>query len=57
MSSQTSEDVGNNIVKIVDSRDVLNGTGFFIEINQNRYCIACHHCIYKLNEIFMKEMI
>ena len=55
MSSQTSEYVGNNIVKIVNSRDVLNGTGFFIEINQNRYCITCHHCIYKLNEIFIER--
>jgi tetratricopeptide (TPR) repeat protein len=55
MSSQTSEHVGNNIVKIVDGRSVFNGTGFFLEVNQNRYCITCHHCIYKLNEIFIER--
>lgn len=55
MSSQTPEHVGNNIVKIVDKRGVFNGTGFFIEINQNKYCITCHHCICKLNEIFIER--
>ena len=28
MSSQTSRDVGQNIVKIVDSKGNFNGTGF-----------------------------
>ena len=53
--SQTAEDVGNNIVKIVDSRGAFNGTGFFVEIKQNKYCITCHHCICKLAEIYIER--
>ena len=53
--SQTSKDVGQNIVKIVDSKGNFYGTGFFIEINGNRYCVTCHHCIYKLNKIYIEK--
>jgi tetratricopeptide (TPR) repeat protein len=53
--SQTAEDVGYNIVKIVDNRGTFNGTGFFVEIKQNRYCITCHHCICKLAEIYIER--
>ena len=53
--SQTSKDVGQNIVKIVDSKGNFYGTGFFVEINNNRYCITCHHCIYKLNKIYIEK--
>ena len=53
--SQTSEDVGQNIVKIVDSNGKLYGTGFFVEIKHNKYCITCHHCIYKLDKIYIEK--
>jgi len=49
--SQTAEHVRDNIVKIVDGNGAFNGTGFLIDIGHDRYCITCHHCIYRLNEI------
>ena len=49
--SQLIEDVRDNIVKIVDEKESLNGTGFILEIDQKRYCITCHHCICRINEI------
>lgn len=55
MSSQTSKFVGENIVKIVDSKDNFCGTGFFVEIKHNKYCITCHHCVCKLNQIYIEK--
>lgn len=52
-SSQTSEFVRDNIVKIIDKSEKFYGTGFFLKINQKQYCITCHHCIYKLDDIFI----
>ena len=45
MSSQTIEDIKENIVKIVDDKGTFNGTGFFIEVDGRKYCLTCHHCI------------
>jgi hypothetical protein len=53
--SQTPEYIANNIVKIIDSKGIFYGTGFFIKIKQNRYCITCHHCIHGLNEIYIER--
>src|SRR6476659_2273323 len=53
--SQTSEFVGENIVKIVNKGGKPFGTGFFIEMNRKKYCITCHHCIYKIDEIFIEK--
>ena len=53
--SQTSEFVRDNIVKITDEKGDLYGTGFFISLNNNKYCITCHHCIYKLNSIKIQK--
>jgi hypothetical protein len=55
MSSQTSKFVGENIVKIVDSNGNFCGTGFFVEIKHNKYCITCHHCVCKLNQIYIEK--
>jgi tetratricopeptide (TPR) repeat protein len=51
-SSQTPETIQNNILKIVDENNLFNGTGFVVEIKENRYCITCHHCVCGLNEIY-----
>jgi hypothetical protein len=53
--SQRPEDVRDNIVKIVDSKGNFHGTGFVIEIKQERYCITCHHCICRLKEIYIER--
>lgn len=53
--SQTVEDIDNNIVKIIDNNGNFNGTGFFIKVDEQNYCITCHHCIYKLDEIFIQR--
>ena len=53
--SQTAEFIRDNIVKISDSEGSFYGTGFFIEVNQQLYCITCHHCIYQLGEIFVER--
>ena len=54
-SSQTAEEIGNNIVRITDSKGSFYGTGFFVEIREGRYCITCHHCISRLNGIFIEK--
>ena len=53
--SQTSDYVRENIVKVVDSEGNFRGTAFFIEIQQKKYCITCHHCICRLNEIYIEK--
>jgi S1-C subfamily serine protease len=53
--SQTYDYVGHNIVRIVDDISNFHGTGFFVEIKQGKYCITCHHCICRLNEIFVER--
>ena len=52
---QTLEYIRDGIVKIVDNKSGFYGTGFFIKIKQNRYCITCHHCISTLDEIFVQR--
>jgi len=52
---QTSGFVRDNIVKIVDDKGSLYGTGFFMEIHDEIFCITCHHCIYELEEIFFEK--
>jgi tetratricopeptide (TPR) repeat protein len=47
--------VRENIVKIVDYRGTFYGTGFFIELYDEIFCVTCHHCIYNLNEIFFEK--
>ena len=51
--SQRVEDIRDNIVKIVDDRGNFHGTGFLIEIKHSKYCITCHHCICRLNKIYI----
>jgi hypothetical protein len=53
--SQTSQFIRDNIVKIVDNNNNFYGTGFFIKVNNTKYCITCHHCIYKADEIFIQR--
>ena len=53
--SQRVEDIRDNIVKIVDNKGNFKGTGFLIEIKDVRYCITCHHCICRLNEIYIER--
>ena len=53
--SQTNEDIRDNVVKVVDSKGDFKGTGFFIEVKGNKYCITCHHCIYQLNQISLER--
>lgn len=55
MPSQTSGDLGQNIVKIVDSKARLYGTGFFVEIKHNKYCITCQQCLYKLESVYVEK--
>ena len=52
---QTSKFVGENIVKIVNSKGNFYGTGFFVEFKRNKYCITCHHCICRLNNIYIEK--
>jgi hypothetical protein len=52
---QTSGFVRDNIVKIVDIKGQFCGTGFFMEIHDEIFCITCHHCIYELKEIFFER--
>jgi tetratricopeptide (TPR) repeat protein len=49
----TPEFVRDNIVKILNKTEEFYGTGFFIERNEKKYCITCHHCICKLDQIFV----
>jgi hypothetical protein len=51
--SQRVEDIRDNIVKIVDDRGNFHGTGFLIEVKHSKYCITCHHCICRLNKIYV----
>jgi tetratricopeptide (TPR) repeat protein len=53
---QTVEFVSANIVKIVN-RDGTEfyGTGFCLFINQQKFIITCHHCIRKLDQIFIEK--
>jgi tetratricopeptide (TPR) repeat protein len=53
--SQTQEFINHNLVKIVDKNGEFYGSGFFIEINLQLYCITCHHCIYALDQIFVER--
>jgi len=54
--SQTSDHVKNNVVKIVNENGNFFGTGFFIVINQLKYCITCHHCINNIvDDIFIEK--
>lgn len=53
--SQTIEHIRDNVIKIVDSKGGFIGTGFFIEIDQKKYCLTCHHCIYNLDEIYVEK--
>jgi len=52
---QTSGFVRDNIVKIVDNKGQFYGTGFLIDINHEYFCITCHHCIYRIKEIFFEK--
>jgi Trypsin-like peptidase domain len=52
--SQTSEDIRDNIVKIIDDKKNFKGTGFFIDVKGSIYCITCHHCICRLDEIYIE---
>ncbi len=52
--SQTPEDIRDNIVKIIDDKKSFKGTGFFIEVKGDIYCITCHHCICRLDEIYVE---
>jgi hypothetical protein len=40
LRAQTPDDVRDNIVKIVDKDGEFYGSGFFIEINNVKYCIS-----------------
>ena len=53
--SQIQPSVRNNIVKIIDKKETFHGTGFFILINDKKYCITCHHCIYNLEQIKIQK--
>lgn len=53
--SQTVDDINNNIVKIINDEGNFKGTGFFIEVDKEKYCITCHHCIYDLDNIFIQR--
>jgi tetratricopeptide (TPR) repeat protein len=55
MSSQTIEDIRDNIVKIVDKKGTFNGTGFFIEVDGRKYCLTCHHCICDVDGTFVEN--
>ena len=48
--TQSANDIRDNIVKIVDSKDNFAGTAFFI---QKEYCVSCHHCICILDDIYI----
>ena len=52
---QTAVFVSQNIVKIVDKDGIFYGTSFLIEDDQKKYCITCHHCICKLDQIFVEK--
>ena len=53
--SQTAEFIRDNIVKIVDKNAEFYGSGFFIDVNRQRYCVTCHHCICTLDKIFVER--
>jgi hypothetical protein len=53
--AQTQEYVRDNLIKLVDGNGNFSGSGFFIEVNQQKYCITCHHCIYKMDMIFVEK--
>ena len=53
--SQTIDFIAENFVKIVDENGEFFGSGFFIEVNQEIYCITCHHCIHSLDKIFVER--
>jgi tetratricopeptide (TPR) repeat protein len=48
--TQSSNDIRDNIAKVVDSKDNFAGTAFFI---QKEYCISCHHCICILDDLYI----
>ena len=52
---QNRKDIENNIVKIIDKEGNFYGTGFFIDIDNKKYCLTCHHCIYELDEIYVER--
>src|SRR4051812_28204114 len=52
---QNSAFVRDNIVKIVDDRGTFFGTGFFMDVHNEIFCVTCHHCIYNLKEIFFEK--
>jgi hypothetical protein len=53
--TQTREDIRDNIVKIVDKKGNFFGTGFFIDVDNKKYCLTCHHGIFKLDEIYVER--
>ena len=53
--SQTIEYVRDNIVKVVNKNGRLYGTGFFIEVDNKKYCVTSHHCIYDLETVFLQK--
>jgi tetratricopeptide (TPR) repeat protein len=54
--SQTADDVRANIVRIVDKKGAFSGTAFFIKIKGgDKYCVTCHHCINRLDEIYVER--
>ena len=52
--SQTAHHVRDNTFKIVDETGNFHGSCFFIEVNKVNYCVTCHHCIWKLDAIFVQ---
>ena len=53
---QTARFVRDNIVKIVNIDGTkFYGTGFCLFENQQKFIISCHHCIYKLDQIFIEK--
>jgi Flp pilus assembly protein TadD len=54
-SSQTTGFVKNNVLKVVDENRNLQGTGFCLNVNKYKFIITCHHCIYKMEQIFVEK--
>ena len=54
-NSQTHEFIRRNIIKVIDEKGNFYGSGFFINVNDKKYGVTCHHCIYKLNKIMVEK--
>jgi tetratricopeptide (TPR) repeat protein len=52
--SQLADYVRDNTGKLVNEAGDFQGTCFFIDVNGVKYCVTCHHCIWKMDKIYVE---